>query len=124
MHGWSIRLEETGEEVQGKQSFFEKKDQKAFPTWRAWVTRLATALIKVFCFFSSEKKALLYQCAHVFISKLWCASIYRIVPLLLRITIECVTAALPRRCTPRSIAPDVTPVPANITSPFAISSIR
>ena len=46
----------------------------------------------------------------------------RTVPEWLRITIEWVTAPPRVRLTPRSMAPEVTPVAANMTSPFAISS--
>jgi hypothetical protein len=38
--------------TKGKQSFFEKKDQKTFTYWSV------IAIIKVFCFFFSKKKAL------------------------------------------------------------------
>ena len=44
---------------QGKQFFFEKKNQKTFVPLGARCRAIATAWIKVFCFFSSEKKALL-----------------------------------------------------------------
>jgi hypothetical protein len=37
---------------QGKQSFFEKKDQKTF------INAVADSMEKVFCFFFSKKKAL------------------------------------------------------------------
>ena len=39
-----------------------------------------------------------------------------------RITTDCVMAPPPNRFTPRSIAPGVTPVAANMTSPLAMSS--
>jgi hypothetical protein len=41
-----------------KQFFFEKKNQKTFMSWRA---AGKNSDIKVFCFFSSEKKVLLPQ---------------------------------------------------------------
>jgi hypothetical protein len=42
-----------------KQSFFEKKDQKTFGTLSLARHELRDSVAKVFCFFSSEKKALL-----------------------------------------------------------------
>jgi hypothetical protein len=36
--------------------FFEKKNQKTFDTWRGGWGNTPAQLIKVFCFFSSEKK--------------------------------------------------------------------
>jgi hypothetical protein len=37
--------------------FFEKKNQKTFATWRTWPGWRTRQGAKVFCFFSSEKKA-------------------------------------------------------------------
>ena len=39
--------------------FFEKKNQKTFASWRARWGEVRDSDIKVFCFFSSEKKAFL-----------------------------------------------------------------
>ncbi len=43
----------------GKRFFFEKKNQKTFILWRPMVRMGARQRLKVFCFFSSEKKSFL-----------------------------------------------------------------
>jgi hypothetical protein len=42
-----------------KQFFFEKKNQKTFVSWACAAGENRDSGIKVFCFFSSEKKTLL-----------------------------------------------------------------
>jgi hypothetical protein len=44
---------------EGKRFFFEKKNQKTFDCCTRLAGESATALTKVFCFFSSEKKTFL-----------------------------------------------------------------
>jgi hypothetical protein len=44
---------------EGRMFFFEKKNQKTFANGTRLAGESATALLKVFCFFSSEKKAFL-----------------------------------------------------------------
>jgi hypothetical protein len=39
--------------------FFEKKNQKTFANWWTWPGWRKHQMIKVFCFFSSEKKIFL-----------------------------------------------------------------
>jgi hypothetical protein len=44
--------------------FFEKKNQKTFGPWCAGPSDRTRQRPKVFCFFSSEKKAFLFRAGH------------------------------------------------------------
>jgi hypothetical protein len=47
--------------LQSKQFFFEKKNQKTFASWAHASGKIRDSDIKVFCFFSSEKKTFLKE---------------------------------------------------------------
>jgi hypothetical protein len=74
---------------EGKVFFFEKKNQKTFATWARSCLHLRDQLAKVFCFFSSEKKTLLFSDARM------------IAPYLLRTTGRRVAATARSVCTYR-----------------------